>query len=113
IAPWQSTYAGMQIHKGEKTFVLGGSGHIAGVVNPQKKNKYYYYVNSENGKDSHEFLKTAKKHKGSWWPHWEKWLNKYSGRKILAANVNKNPVEVIEAAPGSYVKKSLINESNL
>ncbi|MCP1366475.1 class I poly(R)-hydroxyalkanoic acid synthase, partial [Halomonas sp. BBD48] len=71
IAKWQSTYYGTQLPKGPVTFVLGGSGHIAGIVNPPSRNKYGYWTNDELP-DTHEaWLEGATQNEGSWWPHWQ------------------------------------------
>lgn len=101
IAPWQATYAGTQILSGEKTFTLSASGHVAGVVNHPDKNKYCYWSNEKTPKSPDTWLKGAKEHKGSWWLHWQKWINAYGGDEVPA----RKPKKGIEAAPGSYVKK--------
>jgi len=109
IVPWQSAYAGLRLLSGDKTFVLGGSGHIAGVVNPPEKNKYYYYTNSSIHKNPDAFLKGAEKHLGSWWPYWKKWLSAYTGETVPANKLVSEKFPAIEDAPGSYVKKTLID----
>lgn len=101
IAPWKSTYAATQYYKGSVTFVLAGSGHIAGVINPPATGKYGYWTNSQCPTDPDEWLKGATEHKGSWWPEWAKWLDQYAGENIPARAVT----EGIEDAPGSYVKE--------
>lgn len=103
IAPWKSTYAGIKLHSGAVTFVLGGSGHVAGVINPPQKNKYCYYTNAKKPADPDAWFENAQEHSGSWWPHWEKWLGKHSGNKVPARIV----VKALEDAPGSYVRVSL------
>ncbi|MGB9154551.1 MAG: class I poly(R)-hydroxyalkanoic acid synthase [Alphaproteobacteria bacterium] len=100
IAPWRSTYAATHIYNGPVTFVLAGSGHIAGVVNPPDAKKYDYWTNDTCPADPDEWFKNAKEHKGSWWPEWIKWLGQYAGEKIAARQVGTG----IEDAPGSYVK---------
>jgi polyhydroxyalkanoate synthase len=100
IAPWRSTYAATQYYKGPVTFVLSGSGHIAGVVNPPAAEKYGYWTNAECPEDPEEWVTGATAHKGSWWPEWVKWLNPYAGADVPARAVT----EGIEDAPGSYVK---------
>jgi len=99
IAPWRSTYAATQLYKGPVTFVLSGSGHIAGVVNPPAANKYGYWVNDACPPDSEDWFKSATQHNGSWWPEWLKWLENYAGEQISAREVKNG----LEAAPGSYV----------
>lgn len=100
IAPWTSTYAATQLYKGDITFVLSGSGHIAGIVNPPSANKYGYWTNSALPAKAEEWLAGAEAHSGSWWPEWLKWLAPYSGEQIPAKQLTTG----LEDAPGSYVK---------
>jgi polyhydroxyalkanoate synthase len=106
IAPWTSTYLSTQIYAGEIEFVLAGSGHIAGVINPPEKNKYNYYVgDAPQGKTAQIWLKAAKEHKGSWWGHWSEWLKVHQQmEQIPSLKLGNAEYPVIEAAPGSYVK---------
>ncbi len=107
IAPWTSTYAGTQLYKGPVKFVLSASGHIAGVVNPPASDKYCHWLlvdSDENPETPDEWIEKADKHHGSWWPEWASWLQKYSGKKIPARQPGDGKLEVIEPAPGSYVK---------
>ena len=99
IAPWRSTYASTQIYKGPVTFVLSGSGHIAGVVNPPAANKYGYWTNPVCPADPDDWLAKAEAHDGSWWPAWNAWLKPYAGAMVAA----REPVNGLEDAPGSYV----------
>jgi polyhydroxyalkanoate synthase len=103
IAPWKTTYTATQIYKGDVTFCLAGSGHIAGVINPPAKQKYCYWSGGKQEKNPDAWLKTATKTDGSWWPHWQKWIEKQSNAKVPAREVGKGGLKVIEAAPGSYV----------
>ena len=105
ITPWKSTYVSTQTYSGPVTFCLSGSGHIAGVVNPPAKKKYNYWTNdtAKCPADPEEWLKAAEKHDGSWWPHWAKWLEQYGDEKVPARDPAAN-ANVIEDAPGSYVK---------
>jgi len=107
IAPWQTTYKATHIFNGPCTFVLSGSGHIAGVVNPPAKNKYGYCSNDDIVDDPEQWLENATQHKGSWWTHWDKWLcqNKRNGNKTDARQPGCKTHPVIENAPGSYVLK--------
>lgn len=105
IAPWQTTYKGFQLMKGNKQFLLGGSGHIAGIVIPPGGEKYGYYLNPAHPKNPTTWLENAHYHKGSWWPEWLSWLNKKSGRQIPAPVFSKLPLEAHMDAPGSYVFK--------
>lgn len=107
IAPWKSTYKATQIYKGPKKFVLSASGHIAGVINPPDANKYCYWTNTKTPADPDEFFDGSKQHDGSWWPDWQKWIKKYSGDQVDARVPGDGDLEVIEDAPGSYVKVRL------
>jgi polyhydroxyalkanoate synthase subunit PhaC len=107
IAPWESTYVGRSLHGGPTTFTLGGSGHIAGIINPPEKKKYFYYTNDathENALNADHFMKNAVKNDGSWWNHWESWLRQQSGHQIEAHMIEEGQLPIIESAPGSYVK---------
>lgn len=103
IAPWHTTYLGFRLIKGKKHFLLGGSGHIAGIIIPPGTEKYGYSCNLDCPKNPEDWLANAKHHAGSWWPEWFKWLKKESGRLIDAPDFNQLPLEPIMDAPGSYV----------
>ncbi|WED43218.1 PHA/PHB synthase family protein [Legionella cardiaca] len=117
IAPWQTTYLGFQIMKGKKRFLLGGSGHIAGIVNPPSSEKYGYYHNTSTNQTAEEWLADAVHHPGSWWPEWLNWLKKESGRLINAPNFKSLPFKPLLDAPGSYVhtthKTAKVKKNNL
>ena len=102
IAPWKSTYAATQLFKGDVTFCLSGSGHIAGVVNPPTVEKYGYCTNPANPETPEAWLEGATEHPGSWWPEWRRWLKKYAGGSVNARKPGDGELKVIEAAPGSY-----------
>jgi polyhydroxyalkanoate synthase len=104
IAPYGSVYKASHHYSGPVTFMLAGSGHIAGVINPPAANKYYYYTNPEVPADVDEWLDAAEYHEGSWWGYWHQWLYRKSGRKIPARVPGDGKLTVIEEAPGSYVK---------
>ena len=104
IAPWKSTYALTQLLSGPVRFVLAASGHIAGVVNPPASGKYSHWTNAKNAKDPEQWLRAAEEHAGSWWPEWYKWVSRKSGAKIPARVPGDGKLEVLEDAPGSYVK---------
>jgi polyhydroxyalkanoate synthase len=104
IAPWVSCYPLTQVTGGPVRFVLGGSGHIAGIINQPARNKYGYWTNAKSPKDHDSWLAGAKAHEGSWWPDWEKWLRKKSGTKVDARKPGEGGLKIIEDAPGSYVK---------
>lgn len=108
IAPWKSTYLGAQRLPGPTKFILGGSGHIAGIVNPPAANKYHYWVSDEKLVGSaEEWLTNAQRHDGSWWTEWSTWIAKSSGEKVPARVPGSGKLKVIEDAPGSYVKLRL------
>jgi len=104
IAPWRSTYAGTQIVGGPKRFVLGGSGHIAGVINPPAANKYGYWTNENLPPTPEEWFAGAAEHKGSWWPDWLEWIKPNAGPLAPARVPGDTGLPIIEDAPGSYVK---------
>jgi polyhydroxyalkanoate synthase len=107
IAPWASVYAGRHLYGGPVKFVVGGSGHIAGVVNPPSKHKYDYRTNQRHPISSEEWFNTATVHQGSWWSNWIQWLQKYSGELVPARRPGCGVLPIIEDAPGSYVKVRL------
>lgn len=103
IAPWNATYEGTKYFKGPVTFTLAASGHIAGVVNAPVKNKYCFWTTSKKEpypNDSEKWLENTNQTDGSWWPHWNTWLDQYKGELIPAREIKEN----IENAPGAYVK---------
>jgi polyhydroxyalkanoate synthase len=104
IAPWRSTYAGARLFGGPARFVLGGSGHIAGIVNPPAANKYAYWTGPGLSKSSDEWLKKATQQPGSWWPDWAGWVAQHAGAKVAARIPGKGKLKAIEDAPGSYVR---------
>ena len=109
IAPWKTTYAGTQLLGGRSRFVLSGSGHIAGMINPPEANKYGYWTNDKLPATAEEWFKGAKQHHGSWWKDWLDWLQPYLGPQVAAREVGKvvgkTRARVIEAAPGSYARQ--------
>ncbi len=104
IAPWTSCYPVTQRFAGPVRFVLGASGHIAGIVNPPAANKYCYWTNSKKTDNPDEWLAKAEQHPGSWWTDWHNWLAKKSGPKVPARQPGDGKLKPIEDAPGSYVK---------
>jgi polyhydroxyalkanoate synthase len=104
IAPWKSTYAGARLLKGPVRFVLGGSGHIAGIINPPSANKYCYWANDELPGNPDEWLKGAQRHPGSWWTDWGEWIAERGGEMVKARVPGKGKLKAIEDAPGSYVR---------
>jgi polyhydroxyalkanoate synthase len=104
IAPWKSTYLGARRFSGPVRFVLGGSGHIAGIVNPPAANKYGYWLNDDLAESSDEWLQGAAQQPGSWWTDWQKWVTALDDRQVPARDPAKGKLKVIEDAPGSFVK---------
>jgi polyhydroxyalkanoate synthase len=104
IAPWVSCYPVTQVFSGPVRFVLGASGHIAGIVNPPAAGKYCYWTGGRYPKDPEAWFAKAKMHEGSWWPDWDAWLAKKSGTKVAARQPGDGELAAIEDAPGSYVK---------
>jgi polyhydroxyalkanoate synthase len=110
IVPIGGAYASTQHLPGKKRFVMGASGHIAGVINPPAKKKRSYWTNDKQpqGKfpaEQAEWLKGATEHPGSWWTDWSTWLKGHAGKQIAAPKTYGNRQhKVIEAAPGRYVK---------
>jgi len=104
IAPWRSTYAGARLFTGPVRFVLGGSGHIAGIINPPAAGKYGYWTNSKRPDEPEQWFKGASQHPGSWWPDWAGWIAQHGGDKVPARLPGKRGLKAIEDAPGSYAK---------
>jgi polyhydroxyalkanoate synthase len=103
IAPWKGTFTGAENFSNVE-FVLGGSGHVAGVINPASKNRRNYWVKGEQGKGSDHWLETAERIEGSWWPNWSEWQKKRGGKKVAApADYGNADNKAIEAAPGRFV----------
>jgi polyhydroxyalkanoate synthase len=108
IVLWQSAYSGLQYISGEKRFVLAGSGHLAGVINPIKGGKYPHWLNDNLPNDAEEWFSGATEHPGSWWTDWHSWLNQKSSKqtKALVPGAHKN-YPALYPAPGQYVLKRL------
>ncbi|MEK9786325.1 MAG: class I poly(R)-hydroxyalkanoic acid synthase, partial [Gammaproteobacteria bacterium] len=109
IAPWRSTFEGATLFKGPVRFVLSGSGHIAGVVNPPAAKKYGHWISSQRPEGEAEaWLKSASKKEGSWWPDWQDWVGSFSSASVKARKPGaRKAFPVIEAAPGRYASKRL------
>ena len=106
IVPWKSAYLSRGLLGGETTFVMGASGHIAGVVNPPAKGKRSHWRNDAAVASADEWFAGATEHKGSWWPHWIEWLKRHAGRQRAAPKKPGSRChKPIEAAPGRYVKE--------
>jgi polyhydroxyalkanoate synthase len=99
IAPWKTTYKGARYLGGKVRFVLGGSGHIAGIVNPPAAKKYHYWTNEAMPDTPEKWFETATQKPGSWWEDWQAWMDKQNaGEKVPA----RQPLKPLEDAPGSY-----------
>ena len=106
IAPWKDSYRGVQMMGSkDKTFIMTQSGHIAGIVNPPSKKKYGHYTNPDVALTHEDWREGAKFNEGSWWPSWEKWLKKRSGKQIDARIPGADGRKIISDAPGEYVTK--------
>ncbi|MBS0123894.1 PHA/PHB synthase family protein [Thetidibacter halocola] len=105
IAAARDVYRGVQLMGSkDKTFILGQSGHIAGIVNPPSKNKYGHFTNTDLSLDFDKWVEGAEHHDGSWWPVWEAWLKGRSGKMIPAREPGDSTHRPICPAPGTYVK---------
>jgi polyhydroxyalkanoate synthase len=106
IVPIAGAYASVKHLPGKKRFVMGASGHIAGVINPPAKNKRSYWTNDKLGDGFEDWQQGAKEHAGSWWPDWTHWLQAHAGKKIaVPRSYGKGAkYKAIEPAPGRYVK---------
>ncbi|HET9644178.1 MAG TPA: class I poly(R)-hydroxyalkanoic acid synthase, partial [Burkholderiaceae bacterium] len=106
IVPWDGAYRSAALLKGDKRFVLGASGHIAGVINPPQKKKRSYWTGTSLSADANEWLESAKEHRGSWWPDWAQWLASHAGKRIAAPKTyGSRKYKSIEPTPGRYVKE--------
>ncbi|MDB6001826.1 MAG: Polyhydroxyalkanoic acid synthase, partial [Rhizobacter sp.] len=118
IVPWDSAYLNTQVVGGESRFVLGASGHIAGVINPPSSKKRHHWVMPERGASGRgkakgplpatpaEWFAQAEQRPGSWWPDWMGWLHPLSGRQVAAPKrAGGAGFAPIEPAPGRYVKE--------
>ena len=106
IAPATSVFKGSKLFGGPIRFVLAGSGHIAGVVNPPSSRKYQYWTNGRSCESLEQFVAGATETPGSWWPHWIEWLRQQDQAEVPAKNKRKPGKKgdaVLGDAPGSYV----------
>ncbi|MEN9419284.1 MAG: poly-beta-hydroxybutyrate polymerase [Pseudomonadota bacterium] len=105
IVPWTAAYRSVPLLSGKRRFVLGASGHIAGVVNPPAARKRSHWTNDALPADAEQWLAGAAEQPGSWWPDWAAWLGAQAGRKVAAPKgYGKGRYKAIEPAPGRYVK---------
>ena len=108
IVPWQSAYQSTRILGGKIRFVLGASGHIAGVINPVSKNKRSYWVNEDVKTEAEGWLTAAEEKKGSWWADWADWLKPLSGEQRAPRKPGNANYKPIEPAPGRYVRERAV-----
>jgi len=105
IAAWKDCYKGVQaMGSRSKTFIVSESGHIAGIVNPPTKKKYGHYTNADLSLPPSDWLAQAEYTEGSWWPVWEKWIAKRSGKWVPARDVGDTAHPPLSPAPGTYVR---------
>jgi polyhydroxyalkanoate synthase len=109
IVPWRNAYRTTQLLGGEMRFVLGASGHVAGVVNPASKNRRSYWTNAQLPEDPQAWLDGAQEIRGSWWCDWNEWLGRFDGGKVKARKrLGNSRYKPIEPAPGRYVKQRAV-----
>jgi polyhydroxyalkanoate synthase len=104
IAPARSVYRGARLFGGPVTYIVAGSGHIAGVINAPVARKYQYWTADGLPESLETWQSGAVEHPGSWWPHWAEWLKERSGPEIPARDPAKGAFEVLDDAPGTYVR---------
>ena len=109
IAPANSVFKSVNLFSGPVRFIIAGSGHIAGVINPPVAKKYQYWTNDgfaekKGPKTIEAWRKGSKEHPGSWWPDWDQWLSKLSGAKVPARQPGDGALKALGDAPGTYVK---------
>lgn len=104
IAPAKSVFLGSQRFGGPVEYVMAGSGHIAGVINPPSKMKYQYWAGGSLDGTFDDWGKGASEHPGSWWPHWFEWIKAQAPKQVPAREPGSGKLAAIEDAPGSYVK---------
>lgn len=104
IAPAKSVFVGCSFFGGPVEYVLAGSGHIAGVVNPPDKKKYQYWTDGPATGNLDDWVAAATETPGSWWPHWQEWIENMDDKKVKPRRIGGGKLKAIEDAPGSYVK---------
>ena len=104
IAPARSVFHGSQFFGGEVTYVLSGSGHIAGVVNPPAKKKYQFWTDGPPEGEFEAWVERAEETPGSWWPHWHAWIESQQPERVPARRVGGEALNPMAAAPGEYVR---------
>jgi polyhydroxyalkanoate synthase len=104
IAPAKSVFLGSKLFGGRVTFVVAGSGHIAGVINPPHQVKYSHWVDGPFVSNIETWLAKAEERPGSWWPHWQQWIREHDPTEVPARTPGDSNLKPLEDAPGSYVK---------
>ncbi|HEY3815233.1 MAG TPA: class I poly(R)-hydroxyalkanoic acid synthase, partial [Caulobacteraceae bacterium] len=104
VSAWAATYAGAGLFGGDTRFVLGGSGHNAGVINPPSANKHGFWTNDALPDEPQAWMDGATKNEGSWWPAWQAWLTGLDEARVAARQPGSGKLKTIEPAPGSYVR---------
>ena len=104
IAPARSVFLGSQYFGGKVEFVLTGSGHIAGVINPPEAEKYQYWTGPKPVGEIDDWVERAVEHQGSWWPNWHEWVTNLNDATVEARAIGSKKHKPTEDAPGSYVK---------
>ena len=107
IAPPDSVFYGCSFFGGPTEYVMSGSGHIAGVVNPPAAGKYQYWTGERSEQDFETWKENATETAGSWWPYWHKWIENNNDKKVDARKPGDQKLTTIEAAPGSYVSATI------
>ena len=108
IVPWRSAYRSLGLMGGDKIFILGASGHVAGIINPLARNRRSYWLGTPYPAQPEAWLEKAEEHPGSWWGRWAQWLAAHGGGSRNAPkNRGKGKYRAIEPAPGRYVKERL------
>ncbi|WP_107851717.1 class I poly(R)-hydroxyalkanoic acid synthase [Oceanimonas marisflavi] len=107
IALWDATFNGSKLLGGDTTLVLGESGHVAGVVNPPGKNKYGYWLSEQGFESPEQWLASARREAGSWWPHWQQWVTPHLGKSVAARAIGNEECPGLMPAPGRYVQQTL------
>jgi polyhydroxyalkanoate synthase subunit PhaC len=106
IVPWRTAYQTLDLVGGKSVFVLGASGHIAGVVNPPESRKRNYWTRAARETSAEGWLAGASSQPGSWWPHWYRWLEQHKGGERAAPIRTGNAAfPPLAAAPGDYVRE--------